>query len=87
MMQDFTWASEGTVAGWLLAMPFVLFALVAWSVVWKGLALWRAGRKEHLVWFIVLLIVNTCGVLEIIYLLTAGKKTPTVPTTPAVPQK
>jgi methionyl-tRNA synthetase len=75
MMQDFTWASEGSVAGWLLAMPFVLFALVAWSVIWKGLALWRAGRKEHLAWFIVLLVVNTCGILEIIYLLTAGKKT------------
>jgi len=78
MMQDFSWASEGTAAGWLLAMPFVLFILIAWSVVWKGLALWRAGRKEHLAWFIVLLIVNTCGILEIIYLLTAGKNTPTV---------
>lgn len=85
MMQDFTWASEGTVAGWLLAMPFVLFALVAWSVVWKGLALWRAGRKEHLAWFIVLLIVNTCGILEIIYLLTAGKKTSPVQSSSTTP--
>jgi Family of unknown function (DUF5652) len=76
MMQDFTAMGDGTVAGWLLSMPLVLFGLVAWSVIWKGLALWRAGRKDHLVWFIVLLVVNTCGILEIIYLLTAGKKTP-----------
>lgn len=85
MIQDFTWASEGTVAGWLLAMPFVLFALVAWSVIWKGLALWRAGRKEHLAWFIVLLVVNTCGILEIIYLLTAGKKIVTPVNTDTTP--
>ncbi|OGH84398.1 MAG: hypothetical protein A2261_02200 [Candidatus Magasanikbacteria bacterium RIFOXYA2_FULL_44_8] len=59
--------------GWLLVMPFIILAVVAWSLVWKGLALWRAGRKNQLGWFIALLLINTMGILEIVYLLTAGK--------------
>ncbi len=46
----------------LLIMPLA----VVWSMVWKGIALWRAGRNAHLAWFIVLFIVNTLGILEII---------------------
>ena len=48
--------------------------LVLWSTVWKGIALWRAGRNSHLIWFIVLFILNTAGILEIIYIFTFGKK-------------
>lgn len=47
----------------------ILFViLMIWSVVWKGLALWKAARQGSKPWFIVLLIVNTLGILEIIYL-------------------
>ncbi|MCC6934764.1 MAG: hypothetical protein IT406_03715 [Candidatus Yanofskybacteria bacterium] len=42
-------------------------ALFAWVVVWKGLALWRAAQKEQKWWFIALLVVNTLGILEILY--------------------
>ena len=47
------------------------FIVVAslWSVVWKGFALWYAGRAGQKIWFVVLLVVNTLGILEIIYLL------------------
>jgi len=45
-----------------------------WSVVWKGIALWKAGRNGHLVWFIVLLIVNTLGILEIIYIFAFSQR-------------
>jgi methionyl-tRNA synthetase len=41
---------------------------VIWSSIWKGIALWRAGGNRHLVWFIVLFIFNTLGILEIIYI-------------------
>lgn len=43
-------------------------ALFAWSVVWKGLALWRAAHKEQKWWFIAFLVVNTVGILEILYI-------------------
>lgn len=47
----------------------VFILLCIWCLVWKGLALWHAGRLNQKVWFIILLIVNTVGILEIIYLL------------------
>jgi hypothetical protein len=58
---------------WVLFAP-LLALIVIWTIVWKGLALWRAAQRRDIVWFVVLLVVNTLGVLEIIYLLTAGKK-------------
>lgn len=50
-----------------LAMPFILIA-VLWTLVWKGLALWHAARRGEYWWFLILLVVNTLGILEIIYL-------------------
>jgi methionyl-tRNA synthetase len=53
----------------LLGIPLYQLALVlVWSLVWKGFALWKAARKKHLTWFIVLLVVNTLGILEILYI-------------------
>ncbi len=49
---------------------------VVWSLVWKGIALWRAGRSNHLGWFIVLFIVNTLGILEIIYIFGFSRVVP-----------
>ncbi len=54
---------------WLLIGPAAV-----WSMVWKGIALWRAGRNAHLAWFIVLFIVNTLGILEIIYIFAFSRK-------------
>lgn len=46
----------------------LLIIIIIWSAVWKGIALWKAARKNSLVWFIVLLVVNTLGILEILYI-------------------
>lgn len=54
--------------------PWVIFALAVWTVIWKGQALWLAGRKSDKIWFIVLLLVNTVGILDIIYLYFIGKR-------------
>ena len=53
-------------------MPTVLL-LGAWSMVWKGLALYRAGKLKQPLWFIVMFLVNTLGVLEIFYILVFSK--------------
>ena len=42
--------------------------LMVWSLIWTGLALWYAARREEKGWFIVFLLVHTAGILEIIYL-------------------
>lgn len=47
---------------WILLSAFVI-----WSFIWKGLALYRAGANRSPAWFVVLLLVNTLGVLEILY--------------------
>jgi len=49
-------------------------AVLAWSIFWKGLALWHAARRNDYIWFIVMVIVNTLGILEIIYLFFFAKK-------------
>jgi hypothetical protein len=54
-----------------------IFAIIAlWSVFWKGLALWHSSRRDQRLWFVILLIVSTLGVLEIIYLFFVLKMKP-----------
>ncbi len=53
--------------------PIPLMALLVWSIFWKGLALWHSGRRGQPRWFLVLLLVNTLGVLEIVYLFAVLK--------------
>ena len=56
-------------------ITFLVTALIlVWSMVWKGVALWRAGRNAHLGWFVALFILNTLGILPIIYIFAFGKK-------------
>ncbi|TXI90255.1 MAG: hypothetical protein E6Q36_01745 [Chryseobacterium sp.] len=49
--------------------------LFIWSLAWKGWALWIAAHKNQKVWFIVFLIVNTLGILEIFYIFYFSKQT------------
>ena len=51
----------------------IILLLVIWSTVWKGLALWKAARNGHKGWFVVMMIINTAGILEIIYILAFSK--------------
>ena len=61
----------------VFATIFVVLSL--WSLAIKGVALWFSARRSQKVWFIVLLILNTFGILEVIYLLMFRKaKTETV---------
>lgn len=59
--------------GFSYGIPIML-AFMVWSVCWKGVALWRAGRKNQLVWFIALLVLNTLGILEILYIFVFSKE-------------
>ncbi len=56
--------------------PTVLFFLVlAWSIFWKGMALWKSARNSQKYWFIAVLIVSSIGILEIVYLKFFQRKT------------
>ena len=55
--------------------PAILFLLVvAWSIFWKGIALWKAARNNQRYWFIAMLIVSSIGILEIVYIKFFQKK-------------
>ena len=47
---------------------WLLVVAIVWSLVWKGLALWKSARRSSMTWFIILLVVNTLGILEILYI-------------------
>jgi len=52
-----------------LGIPiWAMIILIVWSLIWKGLAMWKAAKLNQPVWFILILIVSTFGVLEILYL-------------------
>lgn len=52
---------------------FLLFVLMIWSLVWKGLSLWKSARLGHKPWFVAMLIINTAGILDILYLFVFSK--------------
>lgn len=58
--------------GWPMLSGFIL--LVIWSAIWKGIALWKAARQSDKRWFIVMLVVNTVGILEMLYIYIFSKK-------------
>jgi len=48
--------------------PLWILAMIVWTFIWKGFALWRSAGLRQKYWFIVILLINTLGVLEILYL-------------------
>src|SRR3989344_5625160 len=58
----------------LLNLPqWLLVVVIAWTLVWKGFALWRAAKLSHKIWLVIILVINTLGILEILYLFLFSK--------------
>ena len=57
-----------TLNTFLDAHPEIVLMLTIWILVWKGLALWKAAQRQEKAWFVVLLVLNTIGLLDILYL-------------------
>ena len=56
---------------WLL--PLLIF-LVIWEVLWKIIAMWKAARNNEMAWFICIALINTLGILPIVYIIKDRKK-------------
>lgn len=52
----------------------LLITLTLWSLPWMAIGLWKAARRKDLVWFIVLLLVHTMGILDILYIFIFSNK-------------
>ena len=53
--------------------PLLLIIVLIWSLIWKGFALWKAGRLNQPIWFVLILIIHTMGILEILYIFLFSK--------------
>lgn len=58
------------ISPWMI-VGFILIA--TWSLIWKGIALWKAAKKNSMPWFVILLMFNTVGILEILYIFLFSK--------------
>lgn len=54
--------------------PFLALILVIWTLSWKGIALWRSAKNNQKYWFVTVFLLNTFGILEILYLSFFQKK-------------
>lgn len=58
----------------LVDNTWVIWLAVAWTLPWKAVALWKSARANQVGWFIALLIINTLGILEILYIFLFSPK-------------
>jgi len=45
-----------------------IIPLIIWSLCWQLVALWKAATNRQLAWFITLALLNTAGMLPILYI-------------------
>lgn len=51
----------------ILFIMLVIF-IVIWDMTWKAIGMWKAGRNNQKVWFIFIFVLNTAGILPIVYI-------------------
>lgn len=52
---------------------WLLIVILIWSFAWKLMALWKSARKGSAIWFVILALINTVGILEILYIFVFSK--------------
>ncbi|MEK7452690.1 MAG: DUF5652 family protein [Patescibacteria group bacterium] len=67
-------SSPDQIIQFLLLHPILFMVIIMWILLWKGIALWISARRDERNWFVAILILNTLGVLDIIYILYAKNK-------------
>lgn len=60
---------------WINQNIWWLGLIALWELAWKGWALWVAARKGSKAWFITLLLINSSGLLPILYIFVFSKQT------------
>ena len=52
----------------------LLVLLAIWTIPWKALALWHSSKNNDKIWFVAIMIINTVGILEILYLFVIARQ-------------
>jgi len=58
----------------IMQHPWVIYAIIVWTLPWKGIALWKAAKKGNKIWFVILFLINILAILDIIYIAFASKE-------------
>lgn len=51
----------------------LISVLAAWTLAWKGASLWHAAKDDSKPWFIALLLSNTAGLLDALYIFRVSR--------------
>lgn len=62
------------IAKFLASHQWIIIIAILWILPWKGAALWKAARNQSVAWFTVIFLINTLGILEILYIFLFSKK-------------
>jgi hypothetical protein len=60
------------------SIMLLIMLLTIRDMIWKGIALWKAGKQKSLARFVCIFIFNTAGILPIVYLIFFQKKEKTI---------
>lgn len=52
----------------------LITVLVVWELIWKAIALYKAWKKGDKLRFVLIFILNTCGLLPMIYIFLWDRK-------------
>lgn len=77
------------IVGHPLFLGFLALGIVAilWSIAWKAIGLWYAARDGKKGWFIAIFLLNTLGILEILYIYVFRKKNMIKDAEPVAPEE
>jgi len=62
------------------SIMLLIILLAIRDMIWKGIALWKAGKQKKLARFVCIFIFNTAGILPIVYLIFFQTKEKTIKT-------
>lgn len=52
----------------------IIVLLALWDGVWRLLAMWKATKKGEKIWFVLLGVISSLGILPIVYYFFLAKK-------------
>ncbi|MES2092264.1 MAG: DUF5652 family protein [Actinomycetota bacterium] len=55
------------------AQVALISVLAAWTLAWKGASLWHAAKDDSKPWFVALLLSNTAGLLDALYIFRVSR--------------
>ena len=55
------------------AQVALISVVAAWTLAWKGASLWYAAKDDSKPWFIALLLSNTVGLLDALYIFRVSR--------------